>query len=1180
MESLILVLVLALLVFPLWAIIRIISLGRQNNAIAQKLADLERELVLLRDTRSRHAASVPAQAANAPTPAAAAATATVAETPKTVGATPPRTSASLAEEPAASSAAGLGDDRSAVPPIPPQPHPSVVPAAAASAANAATESPKSQTSSPSVPPPIAAAAQRAASITPRSLPPEPTEPPLFARINWEQFMGVKLFAWLGGFAAFLGAAFFIKYSFEHNWIPPEVRVAAGFLFGIGLVIGGLKIGQARYAVTAQTLIATGIVTLYAVTFACNSIYHFAFFGPVATFVVMTLITASAFLLAVRLEARVIAILGILGGFLTPVLLSTGHDNPGGLFGYLALLDAGLIAVALHRRWHFLVPLGAGGTVVMQVAWAEKFFTDEKAIVPVIVTVGFAALFLGACAVARRRGGGSNHLLWSAAALACVCFGFALYFNSFAALRNQPALLFTLALLADACLFALAWIERRAGLVAIAAGGAALVELAWVAETLAPAKAPMIVGISLGFCAVFLAAYFVARWITRRHSNVSPAGAIPEPGSVPREIAWSAAAMPLVAFGFTFAFLNVPAIAARPGLVLSHALLADLCLLLLAWFDEKMPKLHLGAGVAVFAILAAWTGTALTTPLLPWALAFYLLYAGLHTVFPLLLERHRPTAAPTWWSQLFPPLTLVLLLVPMFKLDVVSLALWPCILLVDLLAVAAAVFTGSLAAVAVVLLLTLGSTGVWIFRLPVALAPAPELLLIIGFFALFFFAAAMVLGRKLRPLSDAGDQHLQTLFGDTRAQLPAFSALLPFILLVMITQRLALANPSPVFGLALLLVVLTLGLASLMTLEWLPACALVGVAALEYAWHARHFAPGSAEVALGWYLGFYVVFSAFPFVFRGRFAALTGPWVISALAGVLQFPLVYRLIQQTWPNDYLGALPAAFAVIPLLSLVVVLRTPDVPPRARLNQLACFGGVALLFITLIFPIQFERQWLTLAWALEGAALLWLFHRVPHRGLQGTGVVLLVVAVVRLALNPAVLEYHARSFAPLLNWYLYSYGIVTAALFAGARLARSPRHQIFGLNVPPLLNTLATVLAFLLLNIEIADYFSAPGSPVLTFQFSGNFARDMTYTIAWSVFALALLLVSMWRQLRPGRYAALALLSVALLKLFLHDLARLDSLYRIGALFAVAVVAIIASFAYQRFLPGNDKTTPPQP
>ena len=237
---------------------------------------------------------------------------------------------------------------------------------------------------------------------------------------------------------------------------------------------------------------------------------------------------------------------------------------------------------------------------------------------------------------------------------------------------------------------------------------------------------------------------------------------------------------------------------------------------------------------------------------------------------------------------------------------------------------------------------------------------------------------------------------------------------------------------------------------------------------------------------------------------------------------------------------------------------------------------FGGVALLFITLIFPIQFERQWLTLAWALEGAALLWLFHRVPHNGLRATGVVLLAIAFVRLALNPAVLEYHTRSATPLLNWYLYSYGVAIAALFVGARLITPPRHQVLGINAPPLLYTLGTILTFLLLNIEIADFFTTPGARTLTFEFSGNFARDMTYTIAWALFALGLLLISMWRKIRAGRYAALALLGAALLKLFFHDLARLDSLYRVGALFGVAVVAIVASFAYQRFLPSDDKSS----
>src|SRR5439155_7414342 len=143
----------------------------------------------------------------------------------------------------------------------------------------------------------------------------------------------------------------------------------------------------------------------------------------------------------------------------------------------------------------------------------------------------------------------------------------------------------------------------------------------------------------------------------------------------------------------------------------------------------------------------------------------------------------------------------------------------------------------------------------------------------------------------------------------------------------------------------------------------------------------------------------------------------------------------------------------------------------------------------------------------------------------------------------------------------------GIPTVCLFAGARLLAPPRDRVLGLNAPPVLTGLGAVLAFLLLNIEIADFFSGPGS-TLTFQFSGNFARDMTYSIAWALFALALLVAGILRKVPASRYAALGLFSVTLLKLFFHDLARLGQLYRIGAFIGVAVIAMLASFAYQRF------------
>jgi uncharacterized membrane protein len=133
------------------------------------------------------------------------------------------------------------------------------------------------------------------------------------------------------------------------------------------------------------------------------------------------------------------------------------------------------------------------------------------------------------------------------------------------------------------------------------------------------------------------------------------------------------------------------------------------------------------------------------------------------------------------------------------------------------------------------------------------------------------------------------------------------------------------------------------------------------------------------------------------------------------------------------------------------------------------------------------------------------------------------------------------------------------------------------VLGIHFPPLANALGTILAFLLLNIEIADYFSTAGSS-LTFQFAGNFARDLAYTVGWALFALALLSVGIWKAARGVRFAALALLGVTVLKLFLHDLAQLGQLYRVGALVVVAFVALLASVLYQRFVPhdGARKTS----
>jgi len=886
-------------------------------------------------------------------------------------------------------------------------------------------------------------------------------------------MGVKLFAWVGGLALFLGVAFFVKYSFDNNLISAEMRVAIGYFVGIALLVGGVVISRKNYLVLAHTLCATGVVILYAITFAARAYYHFltwpgVWWDALPAFGIMVLITATGFLLAVRLNALVVAVLGMLGGFLTPILLSTGVDNPGGLFGYVAILDVGLVIVALTRRWFFLTALAATCTALMQIAWAgeffvkEKYFEGDKIFIPMAVLAGFNALYLAAA--------------W--------------------------------------------WTKRR--------------------------------------------------------------------GQTDRWLSGSALGLAAVALGFVCAFLTFPPLAQRPWLIFGFVFLIDIGVIALVLLDNAVAIAQPLAGMAVFGLLAVWTANSLSNAMLTPALAFYFVFAVLHAVFPVVLKKKWGVGSIESGGQIFPPISLALVLIPIFRLTELSFVVWPFVLLVDMLAIGLAVSTASILPVVVVLLLTLGATGGLIFKIPEDLTGMPSSFFLLGAFAVFFLVVSVWLIRKYSPdVFKTGLRFGENLGNpaDVAALLPACSVVLPFLLLIMATLRLPLTNPSPVFGLALLLVVLLLGVTKLLALDWMPAIGLVSVVALECAWHFNRFNPKlgliAASLPLTWYLVFFAMFAVFPFLFLRAFGEKIVPWATAAMAGPLQFFLVYLLVKGAYPNDKMGLLPAAFALPGLLGLVIILKRVPTESRARMGQLAWFGGVALFFITLIFPIQFDNQWITIGWALEGAALLWLFHRVPHPGLRLVGFGLLVAAFVRLSVNPYVLSYHTRAATPIFNWYLYAYGIVTVCLFVGAAWLAPPRNKIGGVNIPPILFTLGTVLAFLLLNIEIADYFSDPGS-TLTFEFSGNFARDMTYSIAWALFALVLLIIGIWRKIPGARYSALGLLSVTILKLFFHDLARLNQLYRIGALIGVAVIAMLASLAYQRFfaITGKKEVPPHEP
>jgi len=202
--------------------------------------------------------------------------------------------------------------------------------------------------------------------------PVPVEELLPARNRFAAWMlGGNAIARVGVVILFLGLAFLLKYAAEHAVLPPWMRVAGVAAVGVALLAFGwrLRRGRKAYAIGLQ---GGGIGVLYLTTYAALRLYGLVSV-PVA-FGVMAAIAVLCGVLAVVQDSLVLAAFGAGGGFLAPILASTGSGDHVALFGYYLLLNAGIVGIALFRSWRALSLIGAAFTFVIGLAWGERFYT--------------------------------------------------------------------------------------------------------------------------------------------------------------------------------------------------------------------------------------------------------------------------------------------------------------------------------------------------------------------------------------------------------------------------------------------------------------------------------------------------------------------------------------------------------------------------------------------------------------------------------------------------------------------------------------------------------------------------------------------------------------------------------------------------------------------------------------
>lgn len=181
--------------------------------------------------------------------------------------------------------------------------------------------------------------------------------------NW--LLGGNTVVRIGIIVLFFGIAFLLKYAVDNSMLPVEFRLAGVALGATALLVVGRRIGERRGAY-GLVLQGGGIGALYLTVFAATKLYPLLPAGA-ALPLLITVCALSAFL-AVRQNALSLAFMGSAGGFLAPVLLSTGGGSHVALFGYYAMLNAGILAIAWFKAWRPLNLLGFVFTFAIGTTW--------------------------------------------------------------------------------------------------------------------------------------------------------------------------------------------------------------------------------------------------------------------------------------------------------------------------------------------------------------------------------------------------------------------------------------------------------------------------------------------------------------------------------------------------------------------------------------------------------------------------------------------------------------------------------------------------------------------------------------------------------------------------------------------------------------------------------------------
>jgi uncharacterized membrane protein len=211
-------------------------------------------------------------------------------------------------------------------------------------------------------------------------------PPSRAGLNLEEFVGRNLISLIGIIITVIGVSIGAKYAIDRDLISPATRILLGYLFAAGLFGTAIWLKK-KYLNFSAVLLSGSLAIIYFLTFFAYSYY--ALIPQRLAFALMLFFTAFTVAAAINYNRQVIAHIGLVGAYAVPFLLSNDSGRADILFGYMTIINFGILAISLKKFWK---PLYYSSFIFTWSIYSAWYLADYRAAEHFPIAFGFALIF--------------------------------------------------------------------------------------------------------------------------------------------------------------------------------------------------------------------------------------------------------------------------------------------------------------------------------------------------------------------------------------------------------------------------------------------------------------------------------------------------------------------------------------------------------------------------------------------------------------------------------------------------------------------------------------------------------------------------------------------------------------------------------------------------------------------